>query len=113
MSVTITGKIKKILPIESGISKAGKEWQKQSVVIEQNAEYNKDVVINAFGQDKITNLNKLNEGDTVDIMCNVYSREFNGKYYTSLDGYWFTGKSTEDNKNTETFVTSDKDDLPF
>tara|TARA_R100001463_G_scaffold103671_2_gene158153 strand:+ start:2100 stop:2441 length:342 start_codon:yes stop_codon:yes gene_type:complete len=113
MSVTITGKIKKILPIESGISKAGKEWQKQSVVIEQNTEYNKDVVINAFGQDKIKNLNKFSEGDTIDIMCNVYSREFNGKYYTSLDGYWFSNKNVERFEPDAEFVTSDKDDLPF
>ncbi len=113
MSVTITGTIKKILPIESGISKAGKEWQKQGVIIEQNTEYNKDVVINAFGQDKIKNLNKFSEGDTIDIMCNVYSREFNGKYYTSLDGYWFSNKNAQAHQDEDTFVTSDKDDLPF
>ena len=44
----ITGKLIKKFDIESGISKAGKEWNKQSILIEQNAEYNKEVVISAF-----------------------------------------------------------------
>ena len=30
----ITGKLKTILPLESGTSKSGKEWQKQTVVID-------------------------------------------------------------------------------
>ena len=48
----ITGKLIKKFDIESGISKAGKEWNKQSILIEQNADFNKEVVISAFG-DKI------------------------------------------------------------
>ena len=34
----ITGKLIKKFDIESGISKAGKEWNKQSILIEQNAD---------------------------------------------------------------------------
>ena len=109
MSVTINGTIKKILDLEQGTSKSGKEWQKQSFVIEQNTEYNKDVVVNAFGVDKINQLNKFSEGDTIDVMCNVYSREYNGRYYTSLDGYWFANKNAETHKNTQ----EDENDLPF
>ena len=113
MSLTINGKIKKILDLEQGTSKSGKEWQKQSVVIEQNVdrEWNKEVCVSAFGTDKINQLNKFSEGDTIDVLCNVYSREFNGKYYTSLDGYWFANKNAQ--KHQDTFVTSDNDDLPF
>tara|TARA_R100001530_G_scaffold131127_1_gene102620 strand:+ start:1847 stop:2182 length:336 start_codon:yes stop_codon:yes gene_type:complete len=111
MSLTINGKIKKILDLEQGTSKSGKEWQKQSVVIEQNVdrEWNKEVCVSAFGTDKINQLNKFSEGDTIDVLCNVYSREFNGKYYTSLDGYWFA------NQNAEAHTSSDveSDDLPF
>ena len=47
-------------------------------------------------------------------MCNVYSREYNGKYYTSLDGYWFANKNASAHKdNDNSFVTSDENDLPF
>ena len=38
MSITINGKIKKILELEQGTSKSGKEWQKQNVIIEQNVD---------------------------------------------------------------------------
>ena len=111
MSLTINGTIKKILELEQGTSKSGKEWQKQNVIIEQNVDrdWNKDGVISAFGVDKINQLNKFSEGDTIDIMCNVYSREYNGRYYTSLDGYWFANKNAGAHKNTQ----EDEDDLPF
>tara|TARA_R100001594_G_C3844729_1_gene216825 strand:- start:27 stop:356 length:330 start_codon:yes stop_codon:yes gene_type:complete len=109
MSVTINGTIKKILELEQGTSKSGKEWQKQSFVIEQNTEYNKDVLVNAFGVDKINQLNKFSEGDTIDVMCNVYSREYKGRYYTSLDGYWFANKNAGSHKN----IQEDEEDLPF
>jgi hypothetical protein len=63
MSLTINGTIKKILELEQGTSKSGKEWKKQSVIIEQNVdrEWNKDVSISAFGTDKINQLNKFND----------------------------------------------------
>ena len=67
----ITGKLIKKFDIESGISKAGKEWNKQSILIEQNAEYNKEVVISAFG-DKIQKIKNLQEGDNLKVLCNVY-----------------------------------------
>ena len=65
MSLSINGKIKKILDLEQGTSKSGKEWQKQNVIIEQNVdrEWNKEVCVSAFGTDKINQLNKFTEGD--------------------------------------------------
>ena len=36
MSLTINGTIKKILELEQGTSKSGKEWQKQVIKIVQN-----------------------------------------------------------------------------
>mgnify|MGYP003141324348 CR=1 FL=1 len=87
----ITGKLIKKFDTESGVSKTtNKEWHKQSVMIEQNTEYNKGVVISFFG-DKIKSLRNVNVGDDVSISVNVSSREFNGKYYHNLDG-WFIAK---------------------
>ena len=48
----INGKLIEKFEIESGISKAGKEWQKQSILVEQNVDFNKEVVISFFG-DKV------------------------------------------------------------
>ena len=92
--MTINGKLIKKLDIESGISKAGKEWKRQSILVEQDGEYNKEVVIGFFG-DKIKQLRDLNEGARVDVSVNVYSREFNGKYYHSIDGYMIAQKTNE------------------
>tara|TARA_R110000764_G_scaffold222877_1_gene311703 strand:+ start:606 stop:929 length:324 start_codon:yes stop_codon:yes gene_type:complete len=105
----VRGKLVDFLNIESGTSKTGKEWQKQTVVIDTGDEFNNLVAVSAFGEDKIKHLNKLEEGMTVAILCNVYSREYKGKYYHNIDGYHFTqqGESVE----TDDFVTSDND--PF
>ena len=106
----IKGKLTKKLKIEKGISKAGKEWQKQSILIEQNGEYNKEVVISFFG-DKIKSLRDINEGSEVNVSINLSSREYNGKYYTQIDG-WRFAKSGSD-FNPQDFVTTDDNDMPF
>jgi len=104
----VKGKLVKMLDLETGVSKSGKEWQKQTVVVDTGEEFNNLIAVSAFGEDKIKDLNKLQEGMTVSIRCNVYSREYKGKYYHNIDGYWFTQKA-----ENEDFVTSDSDDLPF
>tara|TARA_R100001594_G_C3935336_1_gene239238 strand:- start:318 stop:641 length:324 start_codon:yes stop_codon:yes gene_type:complete len=105
----ITGKLMRKLDMESGVSKAGKEWRKQSIIVEQDTEYNKEVCISAFGEDKIKSINDLEIGETVSILCNVYSREYKGRWYNQIDGYWFARKGEEKQINNET----NEDDLPF
>ena len=89
----VTGKLVKILDLEEGTSKAGKSWQKQSVVIDNGDEFNNLTAISAFG-DKVEKLNRLELGMDVSILCNVYSREYQGKYYHNIDGYHFTDQSS-------------------
>ena len=103
----VKGKVKMKLDLETGTSKAGKEWQKQSIVIDTGGEFNNLIAVSAFG-DKVQKMNMLEEGMTVSILCNVYSREYNGKYYHNIDGYHFTNQS-----NNADFVTSDEEDMPF
>ena len=88
----VTGKLVKVLDLESGVSKSGKEWQKQSVVIDTGGEFNNLTAVSAFG-DKVEKLNRLELGMDVTILCNVYSREYNGKYYHNIDGYHFTNQT--------------------
>ena len=107
----VTGKLKRKLALETGISKAGKEWKKQTVVIDTGGEFNNIVAVSAFG-DKIERLNKLQEGMTVTILCNVYSREYNGKFYHNIDGYHFVDSSS--NPEVKKRLTNiDNDDMPF
>ena len=88
----VTGKLVKILDLEEGTSKAGKSWQKQSVVIDTGGEFNNLIAVSAFG-DKVDKLNRLELGMDVAILCNVYSREYQGKYYHNIDGYHFSNQS--------------------
>ena len=104
----ITGKLIKKLPLETGTSKSGNSWQKQTVVIDTGNEFNNLAAISAFG-DKVAKLNKLEVGMQVAILCNVYSREYKGKYYHNIDGYHFVNKS--ETEEVSEMVTSD--DMPF
>ena len=87
----ITGKLVQKLDKETGTSKSGKSWEKQSILVEQlGTDYNKEVVISFFG-DKIKNLRDIEEGSDVSVSINLSSREYNGKYYHNIDG-WFCAK---------------------
>jgi len=114
----VKGKVVKKLAVESGMSKADKEWRKQVIVIDTGADYNPEIAVQAFGDDKIKDLDKLNVGDQVLIKCNVSSREYNGRYFHNIDGYWFT-KNTKDVvagenllENSDNMMNGDTD-LPF
>jgi len=104
----VTGTVKLKLAVESGISKTEKVWKKQTVVVNTGADYNPEIAITAFGDDKIKDLDKLNVGDSVLIKCNVSSREYNGRYFHNIDGWFFTKNTKE-----ETPAPVESDDLPF
>ena len=106
----VKGKLIKKLEPEAGTSKAGKAWEKQTVVVDTGEKFNNIIAVSAFGEDKLKHLNKLKEGMTVAILCNVYSREYNGKYYHNIDGYHFTNQSEAEGSSD--FVAPDND-MPF
>jgi hypothetical protein len=84
--MNVIGKLTKKLERETGVSKTGKTWEKQSILVEQNAEFNKEVVISFFG-DKIKSIRDIEEGSDVNVSVNLSSREYNGKYYHNIDGW--------------------------
>ena len=100
----INGKLVKKLERETGVSKTGKTWEKQSILVEQNADYNKEVVITFFS-DKIKSLRDIEVGSDVNVSVNLYSREFNGKYYHNIDG-WFIAKLGQE-------TVGETEDSPF
>ena len=87
----IRGKLVQKLERETGVSKSGKTWEKQSILVDQaGTDYNKAVAISFFG-DKIKKLRDIEEGSDVSVSINLSSREYNGKYYHNIDG-WFIAK---------------------
>ena len=87
MSLAIKGRITKVLQLETGTSKAGKSWEKQSFVLDTGAQYSPEVCFSVFGDEKVKMLEKFAEGQEVEVAFNVSSREFNGKYYHNLDAW--------------------------
>ena len=103
--MNIIGKLVQKLEKETGVSKTGKTWEKQSILVEQNTDYNKEVVISFFG-DKIKSIRDIEVGSDVNVSVNLSSREYNGKYFHNIDG-WFIAKMGE-----ETVAVSNED-MPF
>ncbi len=111
----VKGTVKSKLQLESGVSKAGKTWKKQTVVIDTGGEFNNEIAVSAFGE-KLDSLNKLEVGMKVKILCNVYSREYNGRYFHNIDGYHFAimGSEVVEPEGLDVhFEGTTPDDLPF
>jgi hypothetical protein len=108
---TITGVVKKILPIEQGETKSGSSWQKQSFVITTVDKYPKDVCFTTFG-DKLSLIGELNVGASVDVSYNLSSREYNGKYYHNIDA-WRVESSAASSKDDGFTSTKTEDEMPF
>ena len=123
MSLSVKGKIQQKLEIEKGTSKAGKEWQSQSFVLNTGAQYNPEICFKLFGEDKMQLIMNVNEGDQVEVYFNLSSREWNGKWFTSADA-WKIEKIQADIDELEIVIDNseipvfennqtEEDDLPF
>jgi hypothetical protein len=81
MNITINGKITNALQPRRGTSKAGNEWVSQDFVIESDNE--EKICFNVFGEDKIKE-SGLRVGAIASVTCKVESKEWNGKWFTSV-----------------------------
>ena len=82
--MTIEGKIIQVLPLQGGVSKtSGKEWSLQAYVLETKEQYPKKVHFEVFGDDRIK-ANPCGVDDIVSVDFDIESREFNGRWYTSI-----------------------------
>ena len=80
----IVGKIIQVLPLQSGTSsRTGNAWQLQSYVLETQEQYPRKVCFEIFGEERIKN-NPCNIDDLVTVSFDIESREFNGRWYTSI-----------------------------
>ena len=122
MSLEIKGELTKFLEPQTGETKAGGTWTKQSFLVKTDAEYNNLYCFEVFGDEKVQNLTKYQKvGDTVTVEFNVNCNEYQGKYYTALSA-WKISKDTNANNvtvnETKVFETTAvlnqvDDDLPF
>lgn len=81
----VTGKIILALPEQSGTSKAGNAWKKREYVLETNESYPKKIHFDFFGER--ADQYPLTIGQTIKLSFDIESREYNGRWYTSIRGW--------------------------
>ena len=81
----IQGKIIVALPEMTGTSKAGNPWKKKEYVLETHDSYPKKVHFDFFG-DKADQY-PLSVGDEITLSFDIESREYQGKWFTSIRGW--------------------------
>lgn len=80
----ISGKIIQKLPLQSGESKTtGKPWQVQAYVLETQEQFPRKVHFEIFGEQRIKD-NPCEIDDIVTVSFDIESREFSGRWYTSI-----------------------------
>ena len=79
----IVGKIIQVLPEQGGTSKSGNPWKSQSYVLETQEQYPRKVCFELFGEERIKS-NPCKIDDIVTVSFDIESREFNGRWYTSI-----------------------------
>lgn len=71
------------LPLQEGISKAGRAWKKKEWVLETPGNYPRKVKFHVFG-DRVDSLN-FEVGKSYAVSFELESREFNGRWYTDVN----------------------------
>lgn len=79
----IVGKIIQVLPVQEGVGRNGNPWKLQGYVLETIENYPRKVHFEVFGEDKIKN-NPCDIDQVVTVSYDIESREFNGRWYTSI-----------------------------
>lgn len=89
----IKGRVVANLGVQKGTSKAGNEWSKATVVVEYGDQYPKKIALdNMKNADSFGALEVGTEGT---FHIEVESREFNGRWYTSVNCWkWETTQQT-------------------
>ena len=79
----IKGRVIQSLGVQKGTSKAGKEWSKASIIVETDGQYPKKVALD--NMKNAEEFGKLPVGSAGIFHIEVESREFNGRWYTSVN----------------------------
>jgi len=113
--MTITGKLKLILNVQKGTNQAtGKEWQKQSFVVETEEQYPKTICFDGWSK-LVPVIGKLQIGENLTVHFRAESREYNEKWYTNLTAWKIdkAGAKSEVVEVPQVQQDENEDDLPF
>lgn len=115
MALEVTGKITKILDLQTGTTQSGSEWKKQSFILETTEQYNNVYCFELFGEEKVENFLKFNKvGNEVKVDFNVNTNEWKGKYFTTLSAWKvFKADATSSSNAQVEQPVEEGNDLPF
>lgn len=84
-----TGTITTILPVQAGVSKSGKEWKRQTFVIEidPQSQYPKHIAFDVMGDEKIAVVSALQAGQQVEVQFDVDAHEWNGRWFNNVNAW--------------------------
>ena len=85
MALEITGKLVKVLPVQSGTNARG-TWSKQEFILETLENYPRKVCISAWGE-RVNELSAIVAGDILKVSFSVESREYNERWYTDVRAF--------------------------
>ena len=104
----VTGTVSKILDLQQGTSKAGKQWKKQTFIITTDEEYNNIYPLEVFNEKFLIPA----VGTTTTVEFNINANEWQGKYFVSL-GAWKLEDSATTPPPAPVGSASVPDNLPF
>jgi hypothetical protein len=105
----IQGTITHVLDTRTGSGQKG-DWTVYSYVLETSGQYPKQIAFEVFNKDY-----GLNIGDTITAQIDLSTREYNGKWYTSVKAYKVDVQGGKQAPAPTLPVIDDDvdDDLPF
>ena len=92
----IKGKVTSVGAVQKGQGKKG-EWQKQTVVVETEGQYPKNVALTLWN-DKV---GSATYGEAITASIDIESREFNGKWYTEVKAWKIDGGEVSNSVDDE------------
>lgn len=104
------GRIVNIGKVQTGTSKAGKDWKKQDVVLEEEGTQYPDSLSVTFFNKEIN----FSVGDLVDIDFNIKATEYNGRHYNNLSAFnWEVINSSQNHHQSQQTTTNDMPSAPI
>lgn len=80
----IIGKVIQVLPLQQGVSaRTGNPWSIKTFILETQENFPRKVAIEVFGDQRIAD-NPCEVDQVVTVSFDLESREFNGRWYTSV-----------------------------
>jgi len=103
----LTGIITNILPVQSGIGRSGSEWKKQEIIIQPEAAFSKVICITLWGETIDENIKR---GDKISAVVDIVSREYQGKWYTTVKAWKINLLSAPNENEAESSSVKESND---